>query len=94
MHVAIMHSEHYEWIGLGKTAQQAREAIAAKFDQHLKGGGDSDRERFLYEIGLEAPELDGVSEVFGETIDSLAEALDNWYGISVEKLQPGEATYS
>lgn len=88
MFVATMESESFEVVALGETEQQAREAVAAAWDVHLKKHGDENRERFLASCGYE---YGPIPDAFGEDLGAFARGLNGWYGINVYELQPGEA---
>lgn len=93
MFISLMQSEHCEFVGLGRTEQEAREAVAAEFDKRLKSTGDTNRERSLYHIGsVEEPEEVEESRLkFGSDLEWWAKQLDDWYCISVHELAPGQA---
>ena len=74
MFVAIMESEHYSWMALGNTEEQAMDAIREAWNKHQRGvfKRDGDFEMLSFETN---------------------EDLNNYYGIWVEELKPGQCKW-
>ncbi len=78
MYIGIMESESYDWMSLGRTAKEAKQAILDQWNNH---------QQCLVENNIQTKE-----EAEEDSFDTIEE-IDNEYGISVTKINPGECKF-